>query len=127
MAMDDSVLQTMTEYFEARGVPVMVRHVNKGYSIIHESGVPVARFRPKAGEKDLFEVCWWKGDSSRWSRIGDFGGMIMGLEDALEYVLSDPEGLFWMAVRRDTSSIPFRTSEKRGLLAMLARLFGLGR
>jgi len=108
-------------------VPVVVRHVNKGYSIIHESGVPVARFRPEAGEEDRFEVCWWKSTSNRWSRIGDFGGMIMGLEEALEYVLSDPDGLFWMAVLSETSSIPFRTSENRGFLAMLARLFGLGR
>lgn len=125
--MDDHILQRMTEYFEGRGVPVMVRHVNRGYSIIHESGVPVARFRPEAGEEDRFEVCWWKGDSSRWSRIGDFGGMIMGLEEALEYVLSDPEGLFWTAVLCAASNTPFQTSEKRGLLAMVARLFGLGR
>ena len=58
MAKADSVLDKMTEYFDKKGTPVIVRRLNKGYSIIHESGEPVARLRPRAADPDRFEVLW---------------------------------------------------------------------
>ena len=56
MAKTDSVLDRMTEYFAEKSAPVTVKRLNKGYSIIHESGEPVARFRPEAGKSNLVEV-----------------------------------------------------------------------
>jgi len=38
----------MTKYFDKKRSPVVVRRVNKRYSIIHESGEPVARIRLRA-------------------------------------------------------------------------------
>ena len=59
MEKSDSVLDKMTKYFDKKRSPVVVRRVNKGYSIIHESGKPVARFRLRGGDSNNVEVLWW--------------------------------------------------------------------
>ena len=122
----DSVLDKMTKYFDKKRSPVVVRRVNKGYSIIHESGEPVARFRLRGGDSDDVEVLWWS-HRDKWDHIGDFGGLFMGLDDALEYVLSDPMGIFWKGQSRSITSASTRTGAKRGLLTSLGRLFGASR
>jgi hypothetical protein len=88
------ILDRMTEYFDMKGSPVVVQRVNKGYSIIHETGEPVARFWPRVGDSNRVEVLWWS-HSDKWDHIGDFGGLFMDLDEALEYVISDPMGIFW--------------------------------
>jgi hypothetical protein len=90
----DSVLDRMSEFFDKKGSPVVVQRINKGYSIIHESGEPVARFRPRGDDSNRVEILWWS-HCDKWDHIGDLGGLFMGLEEALEYVLSDPMGIFW--------------------------------
>ena len=94
MAKADDILDRMTEFFEKEGAPVIVQRINKGYSIIHESGERVARFRPRTDESNGVEVLWWS-HRDKWDHIGDFGCLFMGLEEALKYVLSDPMGIFW--------------------------------
>jgi hypothetical protein len=118
-----NILNRMTEYFEQKGVPVKVQRINKGYSIIHESGNPIAQFRPEPGSSDLIEVLWWSSHD-KWDHIGDFGGLTMTLEEALEYVLSDPMDIFWMGLNRDAKSTSMRNSGKLGLIASLGKLFG---
>ncbi len=113
----------LIDYFKEKGVPVKVLRLNNGYSIIHESGLPVARFRPEAGESGSVEILWWS-HRDKWDHIGDFGGLVMGLEEALEYVLSDPMDIFWLGRNRSTSTW---TSGKFGLLAALRKLFGADR
>ena len=126
MAKTDSVLDRMTEYFDKKRAPVTVRRINKGYSIIDESGEPIARFRPRAADSDSVEVLWWS-HRDKWDHIGDFGGLVMGLEEALEYVVSDPMGVFWTGLCRGSTSAATRTGGKLGLLALLGRLFGADR
>jgi hypothetical protein len=126
MAKADSVLDRMREYSGQKGAPVTVQRINKGYSIIHESGEPVARFRPRAGESSRVEVLW-SSHRDKWDHIGDFGGLFMGLEEALGYVLSEPMGVFWKRQNRGITSASTRTGGKLGLLASLAKLFGAGR
>jgi hypothetical protein len=126
MAKVDSVLDRMREYFDQKGAPVIVQPINKGYSIIHESGEPVARFRPRAGDSNRVEVLWWS-HRDKWDHIGDFGGLFMGLEEALGYVLSDPMGVFWKGQNRGITTSSTRTGGKLGLLASLGKLFGAGR
>jgi hypothetical protein len=123
MGKADSILDIMTEYFDKKGAPVIVQRVNKGYSIVHESGEPVARFRPRAGDSDRVEVLWWS-HRDKWDHVGDFGGMVMGLEEALEYVLSDSMGIFWKGQNRGRKSAAKGTSGNVRLLASLGRLFG---
>lgn len=40
------------------------------------------------------EVMWWS-HRDKWDQIGDFGPMVMPLEEALDYVAKDPGGFFW--------------------------------
>ena len=122
----DSVLDKMTKYFDKKRSPVVVRRDNKGYSIIHESGEPVARFRLREGDSDRVEVLWWS-HRDKWDHIGDFGGLFMGIEEALEYVLSDPLGIFWKGQNRRTTNAPTRTGGRLRLLASLGKLFGADR
>ena len=43
----------------------------------------------------MWEVLWWS-HCDRWESIGDFGGMVFDtIEEAAEYVLDDPMGIFW--------------------------------
>jgi hypothetical protein len=122
----DSVLDKMAEYFDKKRSPVAVQRVNKGYSIIHESGEPIARFWPRGGDSDRVEVLWWS-HRDKWEYIGDFGGLFMGIEEALEYVLSDPMGIFWKGQNRCITNTSTRPSDKLRLLASLGKLFGANR
>jgi hypothetical protein len=36
---------------------------------------------------------WWRRE--RWGQIGDFGPMVMPLDEALDYITRDPMGCFW--------------------------------
>jgi hypothetical protein len=46
------------------------------------------------GKGDPVEVLWWS-HRDRWDKIGDFGPMVMPLDQALEHVARDPVGCFW--------------------------------
>jgi hypothetical protein len=37
------------------------------------------------------EILWWR--HGRWGSIGDFGGLVMPLDQALDHIARDP--LFW--------------------------------
>jgi len=78
----------------AHGGGVKVRKDARGYSLFREdTGVPVARLRPSTSG-DLLEVLWWS-HRDRWESIGEFGGVRMPLEEALDYIADDPVGCFW--------------------------------
>lgn len=119
----DYILNRITEYFEQKGVHVTVQRLRNGYSIVHESGNRIAQFRPEAGDSDLIEVLWWSAQD-KWDHIGDFGGLTMKLEEALEYVLSDPMGIFWMGLNGEAKKSSLRKTDKIGLIASLGKLFG---
>ena len=122
----DSVLKKLTEYFEKKHSPVLVQRVNKGYSIIHESGERIARLVPRGGDSDHFKILWWS-HRDKWERIGDFGGVVMSIEEALEYVLPDPMDIFWKGQIHSLTKASMRTSGKSRLLALFGKLFGAGR
>jgi hypothetical protein len=52
---------------------------------------PIARLRP-TGDGDKVEVLWWNGE--RWGASGPFGVAAMPLDQALDYVASEPA--FWI-------------------------------
>jgi len=90
----DLTLGRIEAFNAAQGGGVVVRKIAHGYSLFREdNGAPIARLRPeKSG--DLMEVLWWSY-RERWESIGDFGGVRMPLEKALDYIARDPEGCFW--------------------------------
>jgi hypothetical protein len=89
------ITQSRIEAFNAaHGGGVIVRKDAHGYSLFREdTGVPVARLRP-ARSGNLMEVLWWS-HRDRWESIGDFGGVSLPLEEALDYIADDPMGCFW--------------------------------
>ncbi|APW63168.1 hypothetical protein [Paludisphaera borealis] len=74
---------------------VGVRKDRHGFTLFREdTGDPVARLRPQ-GEHQ-FAVLYWSRFGQRWRTIGDFGDMILRLDDALDFIAVDPMGCFWL-------------------------------
>jgi len=93
-AKPDPMLERITAFGEAKGGGVLIQKQSKGYSLFREdNGRPVARLRP-TGKGDLVEVMWWS-HRDKWDQIGDFGPMVMSLDEALDYINKDPMGIFW--------------------------------
>jgi hypothetical protein len=92
--MHEDMLARIEAFNQANGGGVVVRKSAKGYSLYRvDDGKPVARLRP-TGNGGRVEVMWWS-HHDRWDQIGDFGPMVMSLDEALEYVAKDPMGCFW--------------------------------
>lgn len=90
----DTLLDGIIAFNEAKGGGVRIEKRSRGYSLFREdNGRPIARLRP-TGKDDLVEVMWWS-HRDRWDQIGDFGPMVISLNDALNYVARDPMGIFW--------------------------------
>ena len=89
-------VQSRIEAFNAeQGGGVAVRKDAHGYTLLHEdSGMPIARLRPR-DTGDRFEVLYWSPFRERWLAVGAFGGTVLSLIDALEFVASDPMDCFW--------------------------------
>lgn len=90
-------------YFESHGIPVEIRFVRGGLSVYTTARkTPITRFVP-AGRGDSVEVMWYS-HRDKWDHIGDFGGMTMPFDKALEYVLSDAPGCFFIDCLRSERS-----------------------
>ncbi len=91
MAKIDLPQSRIEAILEKRECPAIVRRINRGYTIFCEDRA-VARIR-QCGR--LWEVLSWS-PRDRWESIGDFGGMVFDtVEEATEYILDDPMGIFW--------------------------------
>jgi len=85
--------QAIEDYFEKHGVSVQSRFIRGGLSIYAiNRNMPIARFIP-CGSTGGVEVMWYS-HRDKWDHIGDFGGVTMSLEEALEYVVTDAPGCF---------------------------------
>lgn len=88
----DAILTRIEAFNQAHGGGVLAT-ANRGLITLtyEETGAPIARLRP-VGEGDQFNILYWSM-RGRWSTIGDFGGVILSLDDALDYIAS--ESIFW--------------------------------
>lgn len=94
MAKPDKMLDRINAFNEANGGGVIVQKAAKGYSLFREdNGKPIGRLRP-TGSNDEVEIFWWS-HRDKWDQIGDFAGMFMALDEALDYIAKDPMGCFW--------------------------------
>ena len=74
-----------------RGVEVV--RANRGYTLYsRRTGGQVARLRP-TGKDDEVQVLWWRRNA--WGTPGDFGPVIMPLDEALSFVVT--ESFFWIS------------------------------
>ena len=80
----------MRERIEAHPWPrggVEVVRANKGYTLYsRRTGGQVARLRP-TGKSDDVQVLWWRREG--WATPGDFGPVIMPLNEAIDFVASE--------------------------------------
>jgi hypothetical protein len=89
-------IQSRIEAFNVeQGGGVAVRKDAHGYTLIRDdTGTPIARLRPRESG-DRFEVLYWSAFRERWRPVGPFGGMVLSLVDALEFIAKDPMDCFW--------------------------------
>ena len=92
MPKSDPVRERIEAFNQARGGGVLVHKAGRGYSLLSErTGAPIARLRP-TGDADTVQVLWWNGE--RWGASGPFGIATMALNEALDYIASEPA--FWI-------------------------------
>ena len=71
---------------------IEVIQANRGYTLYsRRTGGQVARLRP-TGEDNGVQVLWWRGTG--WTTPGDFGPLIMPLDEALNFVATGD--FFWI-------------------------------
>lgn len=88
----NALLERIEAFQHAGRGEVVVRKVARGYSLFSAgSGTPIARLRP-TGEADKVRVLWWNGE--RWCASGPFGVATMPLDNALDYIATEPA--FWI-------------------------------
>ena len=76
--------------FPCGGVEVV--RASRGYTLYsRRTDGPVARLRP-TGEGGEVQVLWWRGQA--WAAPGDFGPLIMPLDQALEFIATTD--FFWI-------------------------------
>ena len=76
--------------FPRGGVEVV--RANRGYTLYsRRTDGPVARLRP-TGDGAKVQVMWWRGTA--WAAPGDFGPVVMPLDQALEFIAT--ESFFWI-------------------------------
>ena len=95
MKESDSFLKRIKAFNQEAGGGVSIRVIKGGYNLYQEGdGSPIARLRP-TGENDEVEVLW-RSHRNKWEPIGEFGGIYLPLDEALEYIAEDPLGCFWI-------------------------------
>ena len=90
----DEILDRIEAFNQAKGGGVIIQRAAQGYSLFREdNGRPIARLRP-TGQGDQVEVMWWS-HRDKWEQIGDFGPLLMSLDEALMYIAKNTLGCFW--------------------------------
>jgi hypothetical protein len=92
MVEHDRILEGLAAFCQAHDVVVEKR--GGGYSLLsRRTEAPVARLRPIA-DAEKVQVLWWNGQ--RWKAPGPFGRLTMPVDQAVEYIASEPA--FWIHV-----------------------------
>jgi hypothetical protein len=88
----DDILTRIGRVNQALGGGGVAEYRQGGYTLRHEAaGAPIVRLRP-TGNEDRVNVLYWLS-KGKWSQVGDFGGVILPLDEALAYVAKN--GIFW--------------------------------
>jgi hypothetical protein len=91
----DFIQRRIEAFNEELGGGVSVRKDRNGYTLIREdTGLPMARLRPDESNGG-FEVLCWSRSRERWRPIGEWGASMRSLDEALDFIASDPMDCFW--------------------------------
>jgi hypothetical protein len=91
----DFVLHRIETFNREQGGGVIVRKDRNGYTLVRDdSSTPIARLRPKDGE-GKYEVLHWSDQTDRWRTVGNLTGTILSLDEALDFIATDPMDCFW--------------------------------
>jgi hypothetical protein len=88
----DDIIARIERFNESRGGGVVVERRKGGYTLLLEAtGAPIARLKP-VDDSDRMRVLYWSY-RDRWDDVGPFGGIILPLDKALEFIAREP--VFW--------------------------------
>jgi hypothetical protein len=83
------------DFIRRQGGGVSVSTEPTGYVLSREdNGTPVAGLR-RNRETGWYDVLYRARDTGRWRSAGPFGGTFLPLDEALEFIASDPMDCFW--------------------------------
>ena len=93
MTQHDGLIAHIERFNDSRGGGVVVEHRRGGYTLALEAtGAPIARLRP-VDQSDRWRVLYWS-HRDRWADAAPLGGVILPLDDALEFIANEP--VFWI-------------------------------
>jgi hypothetical protein len=92
MSGHDDFIARIERFNDSRGGGVVVDYRRGSYTLVLEAtGAPIARLKP-VGESDRMRVLYWS-HRERWADAAPLGGIILPLDDALEFIANEP--VFW--------------------------------
>jgi hypothetical protein len=91
----DFARHRIEDFIRRQGGGVSVLMETNGYVLAREdTGAPIARLRRKR-QSGWYDVLYRARDTGRWRSAGPFGGTFLPLDEALEFIASDPMDCFW--------------------------------
>ena len=88
----DPVLARVQAFDKEAGGGVTVQRSRSGYTLtLTATDAPIARLKPE-GPDGKFRVQYWS-HRNRWKDVGDMGGLVLPLDEALETIAET--GIFW--------------------------------
>jgi hypothetical protein len=92
MSGHDDFIARIERFNDSRGGGVVVDYRRGSYTLVLEAtGAPIARLKP-VGESGRMRVLYWS-HRDRWADAAPLGGIILPLDDALEFIANEP--VFW--------------------------------
>lgn len=93
MDTSDPYLTRIQTFNRARGGGITITRVRDGYNLhLTATQAPVARLQPN-GSGDRMRIKYWSY-LKRWQDVGDMGGLVLPLDQALEEIAKNE--IFWM-------------------------------
>ncbi len=89
----DPVMRRIEAFNRRIGGGVTVHKRRDGYTLtLTATQTPIARLRPE-GSGDRMRLYYWSW-RNRWKDVGDMGGLVLPLDEALEEIATTD--IFWM-------------------------------
>ena len=89
---DDSALRRFEAFNRENGGGVSIHRSRGGYNLtLTATDAPIARLKPE-GPGDRMRILYWSWQE-RWKEVGDMGGIVLPLDEALDQIASTE--IFW--------------------------------